>query len=90
MLYRIKKIAFCSESHKKHINTLGGKNVEFSNAKFGGTLRINNEQTVTRINAFYFNVKKELLRPKNEGNTILRNVEFLSKFMVPKGGNLQL
>jgi hypothetical protein len=36
MLYR-EIIAVCSEIHTKHINTLCGQNVEFVNAKPGGT-----------------------------------------------------
>jgi hypothetical protein len=36
MLYR-EIIAVCSEIHTKHINTLYGQNVEFLNAKRGGT-----------------------------------------------------
>jgi hypothetical protein len=30
-------MAFCSEIHTKHINTLCGQNVEFLNVKHGGT-----------------------------------------------------
>jgi hypothetical protein len=36
MLYR-EIIAVCSEINTKHINTLCGQNVEFLNAKPGGT-----------------------------------------------------
>jgi hypothetical protein len=36
MLYR-EIIAVCSEIHTKHINTLCGQNIEFSNVKAGGT-----------------------------------------------------
>jgi hypothetical protein len=36
MLYR-EIIAVCSEIHTKHIKTLCGQNVEFVNAKPGGT-----------------------------------------------------
>jgi hypothetical protein len=36
MLYR-EIIAVCSEIHRKHINTLCGKNVELMNVKIGGT-----------------------------------------------------
>jgi hypothetical protein len=36
MLYS-ETIAVCSEIHTKHINTLGGQNVEFVNVKPGGT-----------------------------------------------------
>jgi len=36
MLYR-EIIAVCSEIHTKHINTLCGQNVEFTNVKPGGT-----------------------------------------------------
>ena len=34
MLYR-EVIAICSEIHTKHINTLGGQNVELLNVKLG-------------------------------------------------------
>jgi hypothetical protein len=30
-------LAVCSEIHTKHINTLGGQNVQFVNVKPGGT-----------------------------------------------------
>jgi hypothetical protein len=36
MMYR-EIIAVCSEIHIKHINTIGGQNVEFLNVKIGGT-----------------------------------------------------
>jgi hypothetical protein len=36
MLYSV-IIAVCSQIHKKHINTLCGKNVEFWSVKRGGT-----------------------------------------------------
>jgi hypothetical protein len=36
MLYR-EIIAFCSEIHTKHINTLCGQNVELLDVKSGGT-----------------------------------------------------
>jgi hypothetical protein len=36
MLYR-EIIALCSEIHIKHVNTLGGLNVELLNVRHGGT-----------------------------------------------------
>jgi hypothetical protein len=51
MLYR-EIIAVCSEIHTKHINTLCGQNVEFVNAKPGGTYSSNHwaleSQSMTR------------------------------------------
>ena len=38
MLYR-EIMAVCSEIHTKHINTLGGQNVQFVNVKAAGTYR---------------------------------------------------
>jgi len=35
-MYKV-KVAVCSESRKKHINTLYGQNVELLNVKPGGT-----------------------------------------------------